>query len=151
MTVSSKGIAKLTPIDEYRETSRGAKGVKTLKESDRTGGLVTMGVVHGDEQILIITDGGTLMRTSLTQLPTHGRYTSGVKLVTLRDNENIASISILPSDESIDTSAKESDEKAKKDEQEESENKIDAALTEMLHRSEDDGGSDEGSGEDDDI
>lgn len=87
LTVSSKGIAKLTPIDEYRETSRGAKGVKTLKESDRTGGLVTMGVVHGDEQILIITDGGTLMRTSLTQLPTHGRYTSGVKLVTLRDNE----------------------------------------------------------------
>ena len=110
-----------------------------------------MGVVHGDEQILIITDGGTLMRTSLTQLPTHGRYTSGVKLVTLRDNENIASISILPSDESIDTSAKESDEKAKKDEQEESENKIDAALTEMLHRSEGDGGSDEGSEEDDDI
>lgn len=152
LTVSSKGIAKLTPIDEYRETSRGAKGVKTLKESDRTGGLVTMGVVHGDEQILIITDGGTLMRTSLTQLPTHGRYTSGVKLVTLRDNENIASISILPSDESIDTSAKESDEKAaKEEEQEESENKIDAALTEMLHRSEGDGGSDEGSGEDDDI
>ena len=111
-----------------------------------------MGVVHGDEQILIITDGGTLMRTSLTQLPTHGRYTSGVKLVTLRDNENIASISILPSDESIDTSAKESDEKAaKEEEQEDSENKIDAALTEMLHRSEDDGGSDDGSGEDDDI
>ena len=144
MQHQNKGIAKLTPIDEYRETSRGAKGVKTLKESDRTGGLVTMGVVHGDEQILIITDGGTLMRTSLTQLPTHGRYTSGVKLVTLRDNENIASISILPSDESIDTSAKE-------EEQEDSENKIDAALTEMLHRSEDDGGSDEGSGEDDDI
>ena len=70
----------------------------------------------------------------------------------MRDNENIASISILPSDESIDTSAKESDEKAaKEEEQEESENKIDAALTEMLHRSEGDGGSDDGSGEDDDI
>lgn len=144
LTVSTNGLAKLSKIDTYRETKRGSQGVLTLKQSERAGNIMTMGVVHGDEDILVITDQGTLMRTSLTELPTLGRNSSGVKLVRLREGENIASISLLPSSEQIETTAQESDAEVKAEEADE-QKKTDSALDELLRRAE---GDDE-SGEDD--
>lgn len=149
LTVSENGLSKLSPIEDYRETNRGSQGVKTLKESEKSGSLMTMAVVHGDEQILVITDSGTLMRTSLDQLPTHNRNSVGVKLVKLREDEKIASVTILPSDKSIDDSTKASDEQVKA-EPVENKNVSDEegnALKELLRRAQEeddnDGGKDD--------
>lgn len=152
LTVSENGLSKLSPITDYRETARGSQGVKTLKESEKSGSLMGMAVVNGDEQILIITDGGTLMRTSLDQIPTHNRNSVGVKLVKLRDEEKIASISILPSDQAIDNSTKASDEHVKNNPAPaENKNTVDEegdALKELLKRAQEHGDDDDGENND---
>lgn len=101
LTVSRNGYAKMSPLSEYRETNRGSMGVKTLRESEKSGDLVFMSVVKGDEDVLIVTDQGTVMRTSLTQVNRVSRNSVGVILVRPRDGENIASVTVSPSDDTI--------------------------------------------------
>lgn len=102
LTVSEKGFAKMSPLEDYRETSRGSMGVLTLKSSEKTGGLVSMNIVKGDEDVLVVTDAGTVMKTSLTQVKTESRNSIGVILIRPRDNEKIASVSVAPNEKTID-------------------------------------------------
>ncbi len=119
LTVSQNGFSKMSPLDGYRETSRGSKGVLTLKVNDKTGALVSMNAVEGDEDVLVVTDGGTIMKTSLTQIKEQSRNSIGVILIRPREGEKIASVSIEPSDAQLDKQTAVESAKAKENQERE--------------------------------
>jgi DNA gyrase subunit A len=82
--------------DGYRLTKRGAKGVISLKSSDKNGELTAMRAVHGDEDLMVITTGGIVIRTPLDQVKVAGRNTQGVKIITLEPRHKVASLAIVP-------------------------------------------------------
>ncbi len=137
-SLSNNGYGKITAGEEYRITSRGSKGVRTIRETDKNGGLFVIKNVHGEEDIIIITDHGTTIRTSLNQVNETGRNTVGVKIITLRNNEKLSSVSVLPADEEFEA----------KDEVTEETNSVanneDDALKELLKRAEKEGDDDSG-------
>ena len=106
-SLSENGYGKITDVHEYRVTARGGKGVKTIKETEKNGGLCVIKNVKGDEDILIITDHGTTRRTSLSQVNESSRNTIGVKRITLRNKEHISSVSVLPSESEYEETEKE--------------------------------------------
>ena len=126
-SLSANGYGKITSGTEYRITSRGSKGVLTMRVADKNGSLVAIKTVKGDENIIIITDHGTTIKTSLTQVSQLSRNTIGVRIIKLRDNEAISSCSIEPSDSEYE--AKEAELP-----QEEVVEKEDPALQELLNR-----------------
>ena len=97
-SLGDKGFGKITSREEYRITNRGGKGVKTLRTDGRAGKLLTIKTVKGDEDMIIITNVGTTIRTSLNNFNELGRNTVGVKAIKLKDNETISSCLILPSE-----------------------------------------------------
>lgn len=135
-SLSSNGYGKITDGTQYRITNRGTKGVTTLRSTDRNGGLITIKNVKGDEDIIIITDAGTTIRTSLTQVNETSRITAGVKIITLRENENISSCSILPSESDYEANEEIVEEEVK-------EAVEDPALKELLKRAKDSQDEDE--------
>lgn len=82
--------------DGYRLTKRGAKGVISLKSSEKNGELTAMRAVHGDEDLMVITTGGIVIRTPLDQVKIAGRNTQGVKIITLEPRHKVASLAIVP-------------------------------------------------------
>ena len=86
-------------LDEYRLTSRGTKGVITMNMTDKTGKLVATRAVNGDEDIIVITKLGVVIRTSLKQVSISGRNTQGVKIIKLKDEEVVSSVTSLPAEE----------------------------------------------------
>lgn len=106
-SLSSKGYGKITDISEYRITSRGSKGVISLKSTEKNGELIAIKTVTGAEEILIITDHGTIIKTRLDQVSNLSRNTIGVKIITLKDNEKISSCTIEPPEEAYQAEDKE--------------------------------------------
>ncbi|GHU50279.1 DNA gyrase subunit A [Bacilli bacterium] len=94
-SIGARGVGKLTDKEDYRLTKRNAKGVITLKITPKTGKLIYIGAVNGDEDALMITSTGKVIRFSLSKINTIGRSTSGVKLMDVEENEKIKSISIF--------------------------------------------------------
>jgi DNA gyrase subunit A len=92
LVVSENGYGKKTKIDEYRITHRGSKGVKTLNATDKTGNIVSFKVVDDDQDLIIITDSGMLIKIPINQISTMSRVTQGVKLITLKDGQKVATI-----------------------------------------------------------
>lgn len=99
LSVSQKGLGKISKIEDYRLTHRGSSGVITIKVTEKTGKLVGVNTVNGDEDYLAFTDHGTVIRSYLAQVSRTGRNASGVKMMNLRGNEIISSIAILPHEE----------------------------------------------------
>lgn len=99
LAVGSKGLGKLTDINDYRLTKRGAKGVNTLKVNDKTGNLVSIKVVNREEEALIITTSGKVIRLLIKDISVIGRNTSGVKLISLENKEEVKSIAIFKKEE----------------------------------------------------
>lgn len=129
-SLSENGYGKVTDVHEYRITARGGKGVKTIKETDRNGRLTVVKNVKGDEDIMVVTSHGTIIRTSLSQVGEKGRNTIGVKIIKLKGkNETISSVSVLPSEESI----KEEAEIMEQEQEVEEEHQTDV-LDELLKR-----------------
>ena len=96
LVVSENGFGKRSDLDDYRITKRGAKGVKTLNITDKTGDMVAiMGVVDG-EDLMIITKNGLTIRQTVDELRIMGRATQGVKLIKLRANDAIAAVEVVP-------------------------------------------------------
>ena len=89
LTITENGYGKKSSIDEFRITSRGTKGVKANNITDKTGALVCMKAVDGDEDCMIMTDGGIIIRISLTQVPIHGRATQGVHVINVKDEQKV--------------------------------------------------------------
>ena len=99
LVVTDKGFGKISSIDEYRKTKRGAKGVSTLKSSPKIGKIVDVKSVFGDEDIMAITNAGIIIRTHLNEFRITGRNTQGVRLINLEDKQKVSSITIVPYEE----------------------------------------------------
>ncbi|WP_033160036.1 DNA topoisomerase (ATP-hydrolyzing) subunit A [Mycoplasmoides alvi] len=95
LSVGQNGIGKLTDRNLYRLTNRGSKGVIMLKITEKTGKAVVSKLVNGDEDILMISSTGNIVRTSLTEVGEKGRATSGVKLINLSEKEKLQSLAIF--------------------------------------------------------
>ncbi len=96
MVVSEKGYGKRTDIEDYRITGRGGKGVKTLNITDKTGALISMKDVTDENDLMIITKNGITIRMKMEEMRVMGRATQGVKLIKIRDTDDIASIAKVP-------------------------------------------------------
>ena len=97
--ISEHGYGKLSKLEDYRLTQRGSKGVTTLNMTEKTGKIITTKSVNGDEDIMVITEGGILIRTSLKEVSVVGRNTKGVKIIRIKDNEKVSSIAVVKSEE----------------------------------------------------
>ena len=107
LIVTEKGYGKKTPIVDYRLTHRGSKGVKALNVTEKNGMLVSLKAVTGDEDLVIITDNGIVMRMSMDQISTLGRATQGVRLIKLKDEQKVATVAtIMKENEDIDEEVK---------------------------------------------
>ncbi len=102
LVVSEKGYGKRTDIDDYRVTNRGGKGVKTLNITDKTGKLVAIKGVTDNEDLMIINKSGIIIRIAISELRTMGRATQGVRLITLKGDDEIASVAKIEHDDSED-------------------------------------------------
>ena len=99
LTISENGYGKMTLIPEYRLTQRGSKGVGTMNTTDKVGMVSAMKVVNGEEDLLITTDRGIVIRTSLTSVARSGRNTQGVRIIRLDEGQKVASIAIVEPEE----------------------------------------------------
>lgn len=95
LVVSENGFGKRSNLDDYRITKRGAKGVKTLNITDKTGDMVAIMGVVDDEDLMIITKNGLTIRQTVAELRVMGRATQGVKLIKLRANDAIAAVEVV--------------------------------------------------------
>mgnify|MGYP004645264167 FL=1 len=105
LVVSENGYGKRSPADEYRITSRGAKGVKTINITDKTGPLVAIKSVTEENDLMIITKSGLTIRVDMSEVRLSGRATQGVRLINLREGDAIAAVS--PVDKSDEEEATE--------------------------------------------
>ena len=101
LVISEKGYGKLSPLDDYRLTSRGSKGVITMNMTEKTGNLISTKSVNGDEDVMIITKGGMIIRTYLGEVKVAGRNTQGVKIINIKDKESVVSLTIVPHVEEV--------------------------------------------------
>ena len=116
MIVSSNGLGKCTLIDEFTAQNRGGKGVKCYKITEKSGNLVGVKSVSKDDEVMLITTEGIIIRIKVSDTTLLGRVTTGVKLINLKDGVQVASIakvvedkSLMPPEEDI---TEESDEKS---------------------------------------
>ena len=100
LAITENGYGKRTELEEYRITNRGAKGVKTVNITEKNGDLVALRAVDGDEDALLISSDGTVIRIAVKDVGIYGRSTIGVKLISVSDNAKVASVAIMqPEDE----------------------------------------------------
>jgi len=95
LVVSEKGNGKRTSIDSYRITNRGGKGVKTINITEKTGSLIALKDVTDNDDLMIITLNGNILRIPVSGIRLMGRATQGVKLINLRENDSIASVACV--------------------------------------------------------
>ena len=105
LVVTEKGYGKRTNIEEYRMTHRGSKGVKALNITEKNGNIISFKIVKEDEDLMIITDSGIIIRMDVNQISTTGRVAQGVRLIRLNDDQKVSSIALL------DKEIEENDEK----------------------------------------
>jgi DNA gyrase subunit A len=94
LAITQKGYGKMSLREDYRLTKRGGKGVKTVNVTDKNGKLVGMRAVSGEEDLLVTTNKGIIIRISLTQVKIAGRNTQGVRLIRLDEDQEVASIAV---------------------------------------------------------
>ncbi|MBQ6547198.1 MAG: DNA gyrase subunit A [Bacilli bacterium] len=94
LVVTEKGYGKKTETDEYRLTHRGGKGVKALNITEKNGLIIAFKSVIGDEDVIMTTDEGTVIRLEVGKISTLRRNTQGVRLMNLRDNQSVTSVTI---------------------------------------------------------
>ena len=105
LVVSENGFGKRSLLDDYRNTNRGGKGVKIMNVTDKTGNVIAIIDVMDKDELIIITKNGILIRLSVEDMRVMGRVTQGVKLIDLRDNDEIAAVTRVkydPDDEDED-------------------------------------------------
>ncbi|MBY0495948.1 MAG: DNA gyrase subunit A [Cyanobacteria bacterium] len=95
LTVTEKGYAKNTLIDEYRVTGRGGLGVKNVEVTDKNGRVVAIAQIHANEELLVMTEWGKILRTPANEIRTIGRATQGVRLMELEGEDKIVSVALV--------------------------------------------------------
>ncbi len=101
LVVTEKGYGKKTKIEEYRETKRGSKGVKTLNVTSKNGNIVGFKSISEDSDLIIVTNNGIIIRIDANKISEMGRVTQGVRLINLKENNLVASISIIKKEDDI--------------------------------------------------
>lgn len=99
LVVSQKGYGKRTSLEDYRITNRGGKGVKTLSITDKTGELVAIKAVTDEDDLMVINKSGVMIRTGMDGLRVMGRATQGVRVINLKEGDEIASVAKVPANE----------------------------------------------------
>ena len=102
LVITEKGYGKKTPVDEYRITNRGGKGVKTVNITEKNGSIVSFKTVDDSKDIMIITDSGIIIRLAVDKISTMSRVTQGVKLINLKEDSIVSSTSIVDREEVSD-------------------------------------------------
>ena len=95
LIVTKNGYGKKTVLSEYRKTKRGSKGVKALSITEKNGNLIAFKIVDDDQDLMIITDSGIVIRLPIDQISQLGRVTQGVKLINLKDSQSVSAISVV--------------------------------------------------------
>lgn len=99
LVVTEKGYGKRTNIEEYRQTHRGSKGVKALNITDKNGNIVSFKIVNQNEDLMIITNNGIIIRLPIDQISITGRVAQGVKLINLKEEQNVSTVAIISKEE----------------------------------------------------
>ena len=99
LLVTEKGYGKQTRVSEYRQTKRGSKGVKAMNITEKNGNLVSVKIVHEGKELVIMTNSGMTMRMPLDQISVLGRVTQGLRLINLKDNQKVSTISLVDKEE----------------------------------------------------
>ena len=94
LSIGANGFGKKTSLADYRQTKRGAKGVKSIN-AEKSGSLIYVGLVSGNEDIMVVTNKGVAIRTSLNSIADSSRSTKGVRVIQIKDNSKIQSVAIL--------------------------------------------------------
>jgi len=95
LTVTERGYAKNTRLEEYRVTGRGGLGVKNVEVTDKNGQVVAITQIHANEELLVMTEQGKILRTPANEIRTVGRATQGVKLMDLEGEDKIVSVALV--------------------------------------------------------
>jgi DNA gyrase subunit A len=103
LTVCERGYGKRTPTSDYPTKNRGGKGVITIKTTERNGKVVNLRLVTDDDDLMLITDGGKLIRMPVGGIPTIGRNTQGVRLIRLEDQEKVVAMERIAEKEEGET------------------------------------------------
>lgn len=107
MAISENGYGKMSPIEDYRESHRGGKGVKTINTTEKTGQLVALRAVNGDEDLLIMTSEGIMIRLPMEQVKLAGRNTQGVRLIKVAEGSTVSSVEVVDKSEEETEESKE--------------------------------------------
>ena len=102
LAITQKGYGKKSELIDYRLTNRGAKGVKTINITEKNGPLVILKAVQGEEDLLIVTDEGVIIRISLDKVGVYGRSTQGVKLIQIDDDRSVSMAAIVDREDEIE-------------------------------------------------
>jgi DNA gyrase subunit A len=102
LTVTENGFGKRTMVGDYPRQGRGGQGVIGIQTSDRNGALISAIQVNSDDDIMLISDGGTLVRTAVDEVSTLGRNTQGVTLIRLRKDEKLVGIERIQPEEAAE-------------------------------------------------
>lgn len=101
LIVTKKGYGKQTNVCEYRATKRGSKGVKALNVTEKNGSIASFKVVSENQDVIVITNTGMLIRMPLEQISTLGRVTQGIRLINLKNDQTVSTISLVEHEETI--------------------------------------------------
>ena len=125
LVISTKGYGKMSKMEDYRLTKRGGQGVLTIKSSEKNGTLAKIVAVNGDEDVLIVTNLGIIIRTSLRQVSVSGRNTLGVRIIKLAENQIVSSLCVTDpiEEENEEENIKNQENSTTNDVEENSENK----------------------------
>lgn len=101
LSVTQNGYGKKSELTDYRLTSRGAKGVKTINITDKNGPLVELKAVKGDEDLLMVTSEGVIIRINLETVGVYGRSTQGVRLINVKDDQTLQTVAVVEKVEEV--------------------------------------------------
>jgi DNA gyrase subunit A len=102
LSVTQNGFGKRTPVDEYRLQSRGGKGIKTINITDKNGPLISVKGVTGEEDLMLITASGIIIRTPMEDISMTGRNTQGVKLMKIDVKTEVATVAVVEKEEEVE-------------------------------------------------
>ena len=107
LVVTENGYGKKTSAEEYRMTHRGSKGVKGLNVTEKNGNIVAIKTTYGEEDLMIITNSGIIIRLPLEQVSTTGRVAQGVRLINLKEGQKVSTVALIPKEETVENESEE--------------------------------------------
>jgi DNA gyrase subunit A len=106
LVITENGYGKRTLASEYRRQQRGGKGVKTIQITEKNGALKTLTMATNEQDLMVVTDRGIIIRTEISQISTLKKATQGVRIIKLRSDQKVATIVVVPHQEIIEAEAK---------------------------------------------